>query len=229
MGLRTQQLRTIKLMNMHICSGEDCDRNMWPTLEPSYTIPNGLSTFEVASSWKHPDDFCHFFIDDYRFERIWERPENYLNVLGRYDGLIAPDFSTYTDMPVPMQMWNVYRSRALAHWWQQQGLDVIPNIMFSDEASYDWVFDGLPKYSVLATSSVGVYRNPEWRNAFKRGMEEACRRLEPAALVMYGTKVEFDANDAEVHWYKNDNTNRVKENYRRIKEGEHAREDDVQV
>ena len=229
MGLRTQQMRTIRMMNMHICSGDDCADNWWPTLEPTYTVPKGLRTFEVASSWKHPDEFCHFFIDDYRFERVWERPENYIDILRRYSGVIAPDFSTYTDMPVPMQMWNVYRSRALAHYWQAEGIDVIPNITFSDESSYEWIFEGLPKYSVLATSSVGVYRNPEWRKAFIRGVEEACRRLEPAGLVMYGTKVNFDSNGAEVHWYKNDNTLRVKENYKRIQEERDGREDHVQV
>lgn len=222
-------MRTIIHMNMHLVSSEDCTDNMWPTLEPTYSIPEGLSTFEVASSWKHGNDFCHFFIDDYRFERVWERPENYLEVISRYAGVIAPDFSTYTDMPVPMQMWNVYRSRALAHWWQLNGIDVIPNITFSDAASYDWIFEGLPKYSVLATSSVGVYRNPEWRKAFINGIEDACRRLEPAGLIMYGTKVDFDANGAEVHWYKNDNTQRAKDNYKRIQEETNGGKNDVQV
>ena len=228
MGLRTQQIRTIIHMNMHLVSGEQCENNMWPRLRPAYTVPEGLATFEIASSYRNADKFCHFFIDDYRFERVWERPENYLDVLRRYSGVIAPDFSTYTDMPVPMQMWNAYRSRALAHYWQREGIDVIPTIMFSDEASYDWIFDGLPKYSVLVTSSVGVYRNPEWRKSFINGMEEACKRLEPTGLIMYGTKVDFDANGAEVHWYRNDNTARAKENYRRIQEVKDG-QDDVQL
>ena len=199
-------------MNMHICTGWDCDDNMWPTIMPSHTIPNGLCTFEVASSKRHGDDFCHFYIDDYRFERVWERPEQYIDVLRRYDGVIAPDFSTYTDMPYPMQMWNVYRSRALTHYWQFMGIDVIPNIQFSDENSYTWAFDGLPLGSVLASSSVGVCRNPEWRRSFVRGIEEACRCLHPEALVMYGAKVNFESYGAEVYWYKNDNHQRVMAN-----------------
>ena len=209
-------------MNMHICNGWDCEDNWWPRLEPTYTIPKGLASFEVAGSWRHRDEFCHFFIDDYRFERIWDRPENYLEVLRRYAGVIMPDFSTYTDMPVPMQMWNVYRARALSHWWQQEGIDVIPNLMFSDEASYEWIFDGLPKYSMIAVSTVGVYRNPEYRKELVKGLEYACRKLEPAGLVMYGSKVQFDSNDAEVYWYKNDNSARVKENIARRKASEYG-------
>lgn len=210
--MRTQQDRTIIHMNMHLCSAYDCKDGMWPEIEPTYAIPNGLCTFCVADSHRHPDEFCHFYIDDYRFERVWDRPENYVNVLSRYGGVIAPDFSTYTDMPVPMQMWNVYRSRALTQYWQRMGLEVIPNIQFSDERSYEWAFEGLPKYSVLSTSTVGCYRNPTYRAAIVKGLEEAVRRLEPAALVMYGTKVEFDPMGAEVYWYRNDNSARVKAN-----------------
>lgn len=217
--MRTQQDRTIKIMNMHICSGEDCENNMWPRLKPSYEIPGGLCTFMVSDSGSHPAEFCHFFIDDYRFERVWERPESYLKILKRYAGVIAPDFSTYTDMPKPMQIWNAYRSRALAYFWQQNGIEVIPNIMFSDESSYDWIFEGLPKHSVLCTSSVGIFRNRQYREAFITGMEEAVRRLEPSALVMYGNEVEFDAGGAEVHWFKSDNADR----FQRWKEAHAAR------
>lgn len=217
--MRTQQDRTIRLMNMHLCNGWDCHDNTWPTIEPTYTVPDGLTTFEVGSAWKHQDEFCHFYIDDYRFHRLWERPESYIEVLRRYGGVIAPDFSTYTDMPYPMQIWNVYRSRALAHYWQEEGIDVIPVIQFSDERSYEW-FDGLPMYSVLSCSTVGIARNKEYRKAFRRGIEEACKQLEPAALVMYGSKVDFDPNDAEVYWFKNDNHERVARNVAGQSEGD---------
>lgn len=209
--MRTQQERTIYQMNMQICGGRDCEDNMWPVLEPTDTIPHGLTTFQVSTSYDHPEDFCHFYIDDYRFERIWQTPERYVNVLKRYDGVIAPDFSTYTDMPYPMQMWNVYRSRALAHYWQQCGIDVIPNVQFSDKRSYEWAFDGLPFGATLATSSVGVAKRKEWRDAFVEGMEECCRRCEPFQIIAYGKPIEFDALGAMVVWYENDNDRRMRD------------------
>ncbi len=218
MALRTQQMRTMKLMNMHLCNGWDCIDNMWPYLKPCYTIPEALTHFEVAESRGHPNSYVHFFIDDYRFERIWAQPENYLRVIKRYKGAIAPDFSTYIDMPRPMQMWNVYRSRAIAHYWQQQGVDVVPLIQFSDESSYGWIFDGLPRRSVLATSSVGVYRNKGYREAFVRGMEVACRLLEPRDLVWYGYVPDgVDVNGARIHHYDNDNDVRMRANRERKK------------
>lgn len=203
-------MRTMKLMNMHICNGWDCKNNMWPYIRPAYTIPKGLTHFEVASSWKHPDDFVHFCIDDYRFERVWAQPEMYVDILKRYSGAIAPDFSTYADMPYPMQMWNVYRSRALTQYWQKQGIEVIPLIQFSDESSFEWIFEGLPKHSVLATSSVGVYRNPKYREHFIKGMEVACRILRPHDLVWYGHVVNVETYGARIHEYQNDNDVRMR-------------------
>ena len=220
MGLRTQQMRTLRLVNMQICNGYDCEDNVWPRIRPCYTIPEDMVHFEIANSYKSRDKFAHFFIDDYRFERLWERPENYIECLSRYAGLIAPDFSTYTDMPKPMQMWNVYRSRALTYYWQNQGLEVIPLIQFSDESSYEWIFEGLPKHSVLATSSVGVYRNKAYRREFAKGMEAACMALEPTDLVWYGFVVDCDVRGARIHNFKNDNDERMKAARKRKLEAE---------
>lgn len=210
--MRTQQERTIRSYNMHLVSGKDCDGNMWPTLRPVDVTPSRLTVFCAGTAGKNTDAFAHFYIDDYRFARVWNHAVTYVPVLKNYAGVIAPDFSLYTDMPYPMQMWNKYRSMALAHYWQKCGIEVIPSITFSDESSYEWVFDGLPKHSTLATSTVGVCRTKAWREAFRRGIEEACRRLEPTRLVINGSKVDFDANGAEVCWYKNENSARVKAN-----------------
>ena len=30
----------------------------------------------------------------------------------RYSGIIAPDFSTYSDFPKPLKLWNIYRMNA---------------------------------------------------------------------------------------------------------------------
>lgn len=131
--MRTQQDRTIRGYNLHICNAYDCDDGGWPMLATVDAMPKGLVTFEVATAYKHPDAFCHFFIDDYRFERVWNQPERYIDTLRKYDGVLSPDFSMYTDMPLPMQAWNSYRSKALAKYWQGEGITVIPTLCWSDE------------------------------------------------------------------------------------------------
>ena len=40
------------------------------------------------------------FLDDNQFERIWNRPARYVNMLKRYECVLTVDFSLYTDMPM---------------------------------------------------------------------------------------------------------------------------------
>lgn len=66
-------------------------------------------------------------------------------------------------MLVIMQMWNKYRNHLLAWYWQNMcWLDVVPNVMFSDEDSWQWVFDGMPQNSTICISNVSVMQNKEW-------------------------------------------------------------------
>ena len=148
-----------------------------------------------------PDTSCgvHFFVDDYRFARVWQSPEKYTEHLQRHPFLIQPDFSTYTDMPKIMQMWNKWRNHMLAWYWSSLGMKVVPNVMFSDEASYEWCFDGLPKKSTVCVSNVGVMQRKEWREAFLDGLEVAIERLKPKRILFYGKiPKEYDFGKIEV-------------------------------
>ena len=46
------------------------------------------------------------------------RNRKYLNILSKYGGVITPDYSLYRDMPLSMQIWNIFRSRALGSYLQ---------------------------------------------------------------------------------------------------------------
>lgn len=206
-------------MNLWMINADDCPDGRWPTIQPCHAIPKRLVTFMVADSERHGDAFCHFFIDDYRFERLWNDPRGYLPILRRYAGVIGPDFSTYTDMPKPMQQWNAYRCRALEAYWQRQGITVIPNVQFGQRDTWEWAFDGMPRRSVLCTSCVGLYKDREGRSNFVRGMEECVGALEPTALVMYGHEIPFDAGGIPVLWYANDNDKRMTDRRNRVRSG----------
>lgn len=52
------------------------------------------------------------------------------------NGNNRPDYSLYRDMPLSMQIWNVFRSRALGY-MQSNRVKVVPNVRFSDERTYD--------------------------------------------------------------------------------------------
>jgi hypothetical protein len=84
----------------------------------------------------------HFFLDDYRYETVWSRPQRALEHLSKYRILLAPDFSLYADWPLAMQQWNVYRNRWCGRYWQELGFLVIPTVSWSTPESFDFCFEG---------------------------------------------------------------------------------------
>ena len=90
--------------------------HQFPELKPTYFLPTEAIPFDKATQARNHQQWVHFYIDDYRFERIWKDPDRYLPILQRFDGVITPDFSLYSDMPRAMQIWNTYRNRAIAYW-----------------------------------------------------------------------------------------------------------------
>lgn len=130
---------------------------------------------------------AHFFLDDFKFERVWNTPKKYIETLKRYKtGVLSPDFSLYTDYPIAVQLWNVYRSRWLGRYWQEQGIQVIPTVGWSTPESYDFCFDGIEHGSAVALSTLGVLRNKEAQKLFISGFNEMKQRIEPTEIILYG-------------------------------------------
>ena len=106
-------------------------------------------------------------------------------MLKAFNGVISTDFSMYTEMPLSMQIWNTYRNRAIAFWLQQHDVDVIPNIQWGNERSYNFCFEGIPKGSTVAISTNGCIRNKHDRYYFKKGLSKMLETIEPSAVINY--------------------------------------------
>lgn len=128
----------------------------------------------------------HFFLDDYRFARVWNNPEIYIPTLEKFDFVLSPDFSLYTDFPVAMQIYNHYRKHWLAAFWESHGIEVIPTIGWSTPDSFDWCFDGEPVGGTLAVSSVGTQNSKRTKELFLDGYSEMIKRLSPETIIFYG-------------------------------------------
>ncbi|MDO4296010.1 MAG: DUF4417 domain-containing protein, partial [bacterium] len=157
-----------------------------PCIKPEDLLPTGMIAFSKAIRSKDYGKFVHFYEDDVNFERIWNNPMRYLPILRKFDGVIAPDFSMYRDMPLVMQEWNTYRNRAIGHWLQLNGIKVIPNVRFSDERSFQFCCDGISKGSTIAVGSHGCIKINIERKYFRCGMNYIVRKLEPKRIIVYG-------------------------------------------
>lgn len=82
-----------------------------PIIRKTEHTPKSLLGFNHAKSSKKYESGIHFFLDDYQFERLWRSPQIYVNMLSKFDCVLTPDFSLYSDMPKSMMIWNTYRSR----------------------------------------------------------------------------------------------------------------------
>ena len=135
----------------------------------------------------------HFFIDDYQFDRVWQKPERYIETLARFGAVMSPDFSPYSDFPKAIQIYNHYRKHWCGWYWQRHGIKVIPTITWSSPETLEWAFDGEPVGGVVAISSVGMFDTQEHIDWLIDGYEEMCRRLEPC-LVLWKGKVPEELN-----------------------------------
>lgn len=158
-----------------------------PCIKPVDIIPNILTVFSKAIRSTDYDAWVHFYEDDVNFERIWNRPKTYLPILKKFDGVITPDFSVYRDMPLVMQQWNIYRSRAIGHWLQENGVPVIPNVRFGDERTFETSCTGIQKHGIIAIGSHGCIKLSDDRKYFINGLSYVINKLEPSTLVVYGT------------------------------------------
>lgn len=159
-----------------------------PQIRPTKKYPCGdfIPANYVLTEKDAASKNVHFFVDDYQFVRHWNNPDRYISRLSEFASVCAPNFSTYVDMPVAMQIYNHYRTHWLAAYWQLHGLTVYPTISWSDERSYTWCFDGEPVGGIVAVSSVGTQQNKESKRLFLRGYEEMMKRLSPEWVIFYG-------------------------------------------
>ncbi len=157
-----------------------------PCIKKETSKPNKLIAFTKAIRSNDYDAWVHFFEDDVAFERLWNKPNTYLPILKKFKGVITPDFSVYRDMPLVMQHWNIYRSRAIGHWLQENGIPVIPNIRFGDERTFDVACAGISKLGVIAVGTHGCIKLLNERNYLKNGLEYVIEALEPTTIVVYG-------------------------------------------
>lgn len=160
-----------------------------PCITTSTEIPNRVITFSKAmsKSWNDFDCWVVFYEHDKNFERLWNNPKAYLEKLKKFNGVISPDFSLYRNMPLVMQQWNTYRGRALAYWLQSNGVEIIPNVRFNDERTYEFCFDGIETGKTVAIGTHGCLKTREDKLFFKIGLAVLVSRLSPKNIIVYGT------------------------------------------
>lgn len=164
-----------------------------PVLAPCRLDTEPLDSVDFDSSFKlrkdHRKTNINFYVDDCKFQRLWNNPDKYLEHLKCFHSVCGLDFTLGlgTDgMPFALNLYNKYRNQALSYYLQLNGINVIPNVQIGDMKSWDWCFDGIPKHSVLSCSTNGRIRSKDARIEFCDGFREMVERLEPTHVIVVG-------------------------------------------
>lgn len=204
--------RTNDKYNLDLVDEEKTSSDFWqiPVINNDNFIPNNIIGFNYAKTSKEKKVGIHFYLDDYQFERVWNKPEDYVDILKQYECIFSPDFSLYMDMPIPMKIWNIYRGRLIGQYYQSKGIKVIPTLSWAEKETFDFCFEGIPKGSIVSISTIGVKKNKEALKIWKSGVDELIKRIKPSTILIYGGKLDYDYGDIEVIYYDNKVTERMK-------------------
>lgn len=129
------------------------------------------------------DKIVHFFLDDYRFESIYNNPEKKIETLKKYKAVLTPDFSMFVEMPIALQLFSTFKNRWVGAYLQEQGIRVISTVRWGDLTSFNFCFDGIEKGSIVAVSTIGIKKE---KSHFMLGYNEMLSRIKPSKIICYG-------------------------------------------
>jgi len=143
----------------------------------------GIDKTRISDKSKNTLKTVHFFVDDYKIEKLYNKPESYLFRLAQYPNVLTPDYSLYRDMPLALQINNTFKNRWCGAYWQEYGLSVIPTVSWSTIDSFEFCFDGLEYETVVAVSTLGGLTEKEH---FLRGYFEMKNKINPRQVLCFG-------------------------------------------
>jgi len=141
-----------------------------------------------------------FYTDDYRFENWFLEPNKYVGraLNAGVQIMVAPNFSLWYGDPQAFHIFNIYRSRYLARYFQEAGIPVIPDANWASEESFGFCLAGIPKNAPCVSIQLQTMANDTERVRQKRGVVLTLEKLEPQSLLLYGGGVETRKNIASV-------------------------------
>lgn len=165
------------------------------------SLPEMLVPFTLRNRVDGSEEVLCFYEHDEKFNNFIDDPDAFIGDLRKFKGVISPDCSLYIDMPLCLQIADVYLSRAIGHYLQENGFYVIPNVRWGDERTYTTcelpekiAFLGIEKHSIVAIGEYGQISSAEDKYYFRAGLEAMLDELEPEIVLVYGkmSKKVFD-------------------------------------
>lgn len=187
------------MQNFNIASFEVENMYGFPELFPVKKPVNCDKWIDFETARTKRDTSCaglHFFIDDYKFQCLWNSPKRYIDFLARRQCVVMPDFSMYTNFPLALQIYNKYRNHWLAAYYSINGVRIIPCVLCNRVITFPWLLSGLPENSVVAISDIGVGRGED-RRLFEDTYNVMHDKLRPIQILYFTRSSNIKPPDPE--------------------------------
>jgi hypothetical protein len=133
--------------------------------------------------------------------RVFRNPQKYIPFFRQCVGVIGPDMSQYADMPAEMRYRHAYCNCLLSSIFQQEGINLYPNVTWSKRDSFGYSFPLSLSNSVIAINSNGVHRDGLALYRWKQGYQLALRKLTPLFIIRYGQSVDGEATEISSYYF----------------------------
>ena len=116
-----------------------------------------IDPWGVEGRYKKHMNAYHFYVDDYRFERLFKDPIALL--MSGCKQIVEPNCSIHDNTPKPFALWQIYRKRFLARYFQECGVQVFADLNVSHRfAEFNRL--GIPDgYNAFFTRGVSGWQN----------------------------------------------------------------------
>ena len=88
-----------------------------------------INPWGVEGRYKKMMTCYHFYVDDYRFEALFRDPIALL--MSGCKQIVEPNVSIHDNTPKPFALWQIYRKRFLARYFQECGVQVFADLNVS--------------------------------------------------------------------------------------------------
>ena len=165
---------------------------------PKYIVPfseRGRIKDEVKK-----DVALHFYISDIDFLEFLNYPEEYLDEIKKFGGIISLDLTIYTNMVLVQQLYRCFLNGVYTFFFQKHGINVVPNVSWGKPATFEFCFDGLPRGSTYAISTYESLDDEESCQAFKEALGKILETLTPKLMLVYGKMPDSIFADYAKNW-----------------------------
>jgi hypothetical protein len=137
-----------------------------------------------------------FYTEDYRFEKFANEPDVYVPKLLNAGilGALMPNFSMWWEWPQVLRLWNRYRSLWCGRYFQEAGIQVLPEIQLSP-ADGELCWTGIPAGADFATQ-FHTKMPDSVLNAKLAFLHDAIEAIKPSTVLIYTDKRYVDALQA---------------------------------